>query len=150
MTTELDKRETALSVRHFDASILAGQVRATTIAMYKKAFGAYLAFAGSWAQALDPATLAQWRTVLANTELSPNTVNRMLSSVRAVMKTAAEQGYVSSEVYQRFEAVRGVKVGAMKDKLKEEIEKAQEVLKNMKKKTMLSKEQISKTFETVH
>lgn len=119
MTNEIIKIDATLSTFHFDASILAGQVRATTIAMYKKAFGAYLAFAGSWAQALDPATLAQWRTELANAELSPNTVNRMLSSVRAVMKTAAEQGYVSSEVYQRFEAVRGVKVGAMKDKLKE-------------------------------
>jgi len=119
MTTEIIKVNAALATFHFDASILAGQVRATTIAMYKKAFGAYVAYAGSWAQALDPATLARWRAELATAELSPNTVNRMLSSVRAVMKTAAEQGYLSVEVTQRFDAVRGVKVGAMKDKLKE-------------------------------
>lgn len=118
MTNEIIKIDAVLASFQFDVSILAGQVRATTIAMYKKAFGAYLTFAGSWAQALDPAILAQWRTELANTQLSPNTINRMLSSVRAVMKTAAEQGYVSSEIAQRFEAVRGVKVGAMKDKLK--------------------------------
>lgn len=118
MTNEIIKIDTVLVPFQFDASILAGQVRASTIAMYKKAFGAYLTFAGSWAQALDPAMLAQWRTELANTQLSPNTINRMLSSVRAVMKTAAEQGYVTSEVAQRFDSVRGVKVGAMKDKLK--------------------------------
>jgi len=119
MTNEIITVDNALIIRQFDPSILAGQVRATTIAMYKKAFSAYLTFAGSWSQALDPATLAQWRTVLAVTALSPNTINRMLSSVKAVVKSAASQGYVSSDIAQRFEAVRGVKVSAMKDNLKD-------------------------------
>lgn len=103
----------------FDPSILAGQVRASTIRMYKKAFGAYIAYAGDWATALDPATLARWRTELSNQTLSPNSINRMLSSVRAVMKSAAEQGYISSDLAQQFDSVRGVKVAAMKDKLKD-------------------------------
>jgi integrase len=120
MTTEIIKLPDApLALATFDPSILAGQVRASTIGMYKKAFSAYLAFAGSWAQVLEPSILARWVAALANAELSPNTINRMVSSVRTVMKSAAQQGFVSSELAQRFDAVRGVKVGAMKEKLKE-------------------------------
>ncbi len=119
MINELIHVEASIVVRTFDPTLLAGQVRASTIAMYKKAFGAYVAFAGSWEQALESATLAQWRTVLAGQALSPNTVNRMLSSVRAVMKSAAEQGYLANDIAQAFDSVRGVKVSAMKDKLKD-------------------------------
>lgn len=108
----------ALVSRPFDPSLLAGQVRPSTIAMYQKAFTAYTAYAGAWSVALDPATLAQWRTALSGQALSPNSINRMLSSVRAVMKAAAEQGYLASEVAQAFDSVRGVKVSALKEKLK--------------------------------
>ena len=113
------KVEASLAPVTFDPSILAGQVRASTIGMYRKAFKAYTEFAGSWAAALDPATLARWRTELSGQALSPNSINRMLSSVRAVVKSAAEQGYIASDLAQRFDAVRGVKVAAMKDKLKD-------------------------------
>lgn len=113
------KVETSLAPATFDPSILAGQVRASTIAMYRKAFRAYTEFAGSWAAVLDPATLARWRTELSGQALSPNSINRMLSSVRAVIKSAGEQGYVTADLAQRFDAVRGVKVAAMKDKLKD-------------------------------
>ena len=44
----------------------------------------------------------------------------MVSSVRTAMKSAAQQGLGSSELAQRFDAVRGVKVGAMKEKRKED------------------------------
>lgn len=115
--TTTTQNEITLST--FDPSILAGQVRASTIAMYRKAFQAYCTYAGSWVSALDPSTLARWRTALSSEALSPNSINRMLSSVRAVMKSAAEQGYIQSEVAQRFDSVRGVKVAAMKDKLKD-------------------------------
>ena len=111
--------EAALITDTFDPSILAGQVRQSTIGMYRKAFKAYTEFAQSWTAALDPATLARWRTALSNEALSPNSINRMLSSVRAVMKSAAEQGYIPSETAQQFDAVRGVKVAAMKAKLKD-------------------------------
>ncbi len=119
MTNEITTVEASLVVRTFDPSLLAGQVRASSIAMYKKAFSAYVAFAGSWVAALRPSTLSQLRTVLAGQALSPNTINRMLSSVRAVMKSAAEQGYLANDVAQAFDGVRGVKVSAMKDKLKD-------------------------------
>jgi len=120
MTTEIiPLPEAAISLNTFDPNILAGQVRSSSIKMYQKAFTAYVAYAGTWGAALDPATLARWRTVLSGEQLSPNTINRMLSSVRAVMKTAAEQGYIPNDVAQAFDSVRGVKVGAMKDKLKD-------------------------------
>lgn len=119
MTTEIITVEANIIPRTFDPSLLAGQVRASSIKMYQKAFTAYVAYARTWGAALDPATLARWRTELSGGTLSPNTINRMLSSVRAVMKTAAEQGYIPNDVAQAFDSVRGVKVGAMKDKLKD-------------------------------
>lgn len=120
MTTAMIKLDAApLAPRTFDPSLLAGQVRPSTIGMYKKAFKAYVTYAGDWGAALDPATLARWRTELSTQKLSPNSINRMLSSVRAVMKSAAEQGHISSDLAQQFDSVRGVKVAAMKDKLKD-------------------------------
>jgi len=104
--------------QRFDAGILAGQVRQSTIDLYKRDFRAYCEFAGTFDAALQPSTLAQWRTELASGEKSPNTVNRQLSSVRTLMKAAAEQGYISHETAERFDNVRGVKVAAMRDKLK--------------------------------
>src|SRR5215467_32254 len=67
----------------FDTSILAGQLAASSIEMYERDFRAYLDFAGSVESALDASTLAKWRTVLANeTQMSPHTINRMLSAVK--------------------------------------------------------------------
>ena len=120
MTTAMIKLDAVpLAPRTFDPSLLAGQVRPSTIGMYKKAFKVYVNYAGDWGAALDPATLARWRTELSNQKLSPNSINRMLSSVRAVMKSAAEQGHIPSDLAQQFDSVRGVKVAAMKDKLKD-------------------------------
>ena len=51
----------------FDTSILAGQVSETTIAQYKLHFATYLAFAGSFENAITPATLALWRQHLLET-----------------------------------------------------------------------------------
>lgn len=114
----VSKRADITQGTEFDPSILAGQTRQSTIDMYRKAWKAYTEFAGDWQITTNPATLAQWRTELAKTDVSPNTINRMLSSVRAVMKRAAEQGYLSHEAANAFNAVRGVKVSAMRDKLK--------------------------------
>jgi integrase/recombinase XerD len=103
----------------FDASILAGQLAASSIAMYERDFRAYLNFAGTPDAALDAATLARWRTALANdTSMSPNTINRMLSAVKRLMKEAAAQGYTSHEVAASFEQVKGVKVAALKTRTK--------------------------------
>lgn len=120
MTTVLAIPQDAdrLTIAVFDPSILAGQVRPSTIAMYRTAWSAYVGFAGGWAAALQPATLAQWRAELATGNLSPNTINRMLSSVRAVVKAAESQGYVAPGAAAAFESVRGVKVAAMRENLK--------------------------------
>src|SRR5690242_19026220 len=78
----------------FDTSLLAGPLRESSRAMYGGDVAAYLAFAGSTEAALDASTLSHWRTALSADEraYSPNTINRMLSAVKRLMKAAAEQG----------------------------------------------------------
>ena len=76
MTTELITFATLNAIqpanKTFDTSILTGQVRQSTIAMYKRDFAAYVDFAGGSVSALDAAFLAQWRTELSKTNKSPN------------------------------------------------------------------------------
>ncbi len=110
--------QTELATTTFDPSILAGQVRQSTIDMYRKAWKEYTSFAGSFAEATQATTLARWRVELAKMDKSPNTINRMLSSVRAVIKAAEGQGYVQPGTGEAFDTVRGVKIAAMRDKLK--------------------------------
>ncbi len=103
----------------FSADILAGQLAPSSIAMYRRDFAAYLQFAQSADAVLAPATLARWRTHLANnTHLSPRTINRMLSAVKRLMREAAAQGYTSSEHAAAFEQVAGVKPKALKNRVK--------------------------------
>lgn len=103
----------------FDTSILAGQVGPSSIAMYTRDFKAYLDFAVTPENALLSSTLARWRTWLANnTTMSPNTINRMLSAVKRLMKEAAIQGYISFECAESFRHVDGVKVAALKTRLR--------------------------------
>lgn len=101
-----------------DISVLAGRVRPSTAQMYRRDFAAYLAFAGTASAAMDPSVFAQWRAVLAQSGKSPNTVNRMLSAVRAVMSAAADAGYVEASLADAFRAKRGVTVGALRENLK--------------------------------
>ncbi len=104
----------------FDASILAGQLAPSSIAMYTRDFRAYLAFAGNITTATEPATLARWRTHLAqDTAKSPNTINRMISAIKRLMQEAAIQGYLSSESAGAFQQIRGVKGAALKDRIKQ-------------------------------
>jgi integrase/recombinase XerD len=107
-------------LEHVNASILAGQLAPSSIAMYTRDFAAYVEFAGSPTLALDPAMLARWRTHLAQaTSKSPNTINRMLSAVKRILREAASQGYVSHEVATAFEQVTGVKLVALKNRIKD-------------------------------
>jgi site-specific recombinase XerD len=100
--------------------LLAGQLAPSSIQMYKRDFAAYVTFCGGDARAaLDPASLGRWRTHLAQeTTLSPNTINRMLSAVKRLVKEAAAQGYVPSETAAGFRAVDGVKAKALKQRTK--------------------------------
>ena len=103
----------------FDASILAGQLAPSSIAMYTRDFAAYIDYAGDPSAIIDSATLARWRAHLAQaTEKSPNTINRMLSAVKRIMREAAAQGYLTHEVATAFGQVTGVKVAALKDRIK--------------------------------
>lgn len=103
----------------FDASLLAGQLAPSSIAMYRRDAAAYLAFAGEPALALRPETLARWRTHLAQeTECSPNTINRMLSAIKRLVREAANQGYVNFETSEAMTRVAGVKQSALKQRMK--------------------------------
>lgn len=119
MTTELATTNHGMIRSALDPAILAGNVTQSTIAMYRKAWAQYIDFAGNdFAKATDPATLATWRAKLATGKLSPNTINRMLSSIRAVIKEAEAQGYLGAGIGEAFDQVRGVKVAAMRENLK--------------------------------
>lgn len=118
--TTTQQQPTALAAAlGFDTSILAGSVSESTQRMYRRDFTAYLQWAGSAAAALQPTTLAQWRAHLATaTTISPNTINRMISAVKRLIKEAAVQGYTTHETAAAFEQVQGVKVKALKERQK--------------------------------
>jgi len=87
--------------------------------MYRRDFAAYVTYAGSAEAALNPATLNRWRAQLATeTKHSPHTINRMISAVKRVIKEASKQGYLLAEVAGAFKRVDGVKVAALKERLK--------------------------------
>ena len=101
------------------ASMLAGQLAPSSIAMYERDFRDYLRFAGSIEIAADAVTLARWRAWLAQeSDKSPNTINRMISAVKRLMKEAAVQGYLPGETAAAFEQISGVKTAALKDRVK--------------------------------
>ncbi len=104
----------------FDASILAGQLAPSSVKMYTRDFEAYLAFAGSAEAAVKASTLARWRAHLAQaTDKSPNTINRMISAVKRLMREAAAQGFIPASLAQEFDQVSGVKVAALKQRVKD-------------------------------
>ncbi len=116
MTGQLIPANTSLS---FNSSILAGRLAPSSIAMYERDFKAYLAFAMTPELALEPSTLARWITHLAaDTDMSPNTINRMLSTVKRLMKEAAQQGFIAQELRLSFDKIDGVKVAALKTRTK--------------------------------
>lgn len=104
---------------NFDSQILAGQLAPSSLAMYQRDFQSYLRFAGSPHAAVDAATLARWRAHLAQeTTMSPNTINRMISAVKRLMREAAVQGYVPAATAATFENIAGVKTSALKTRIK--------------------------------
>ena len=119
ISTETPQKQAASPVP-FTAQLLAGQLAASSIAMYERDFRTYLAFANDFEQAMRPSTLAQWRTHLAqSTELSPNTINRMISAVKRLVREAAVQGYIDHETASAFAQISGVKTAALKQRIKD-------------------------------
>ena len=103
MTTALaTTTAAAIAARRFDTSILAGTKSPNTIEQYKMHFAAYCDFAGSFADAMQPATLARWRQHLYENgytlkdgtvkQYSVNAINQRLAAIRGVMVEAAQQG----------------------------------------------------------
>lgn len=106
----------------FDVQVLlAGQLTQSSIDMYRRDVAAYQAWAQSHdLDTLNALTLAAWRDDLAlSTTMSPNTINRMLAAVKRVVKQAASKGMVDAHVAMQFETLRGVKVKALKSRLKD-------------------------------
>lgn len=112
--------------QHFDTAILAGTKSPNTIEQYRMHFAAYCDFAGSFAAATKPATLARWRLHLfengytarngAKMQYSVNAINQRLAAIRGVMAEAAQQGYMAHAVADDFRAVKGLKQTAAKER----------------------------------
>ena len=124
-TTQLD----LVTDDGLDVSVLAGQVGPRTASMYQRDTKAYTVWAKT--QQLDPlvpSTFARFRASLATVpyndkgdHYSPRTINRMLSAVKAVVREGSVQGYLGPQgrdLAKQFDDVVGVKVVAMKDRVK--------------------------------
>lgn len=100
--------------------LLAGQITATSIAMYRRDVAAYAAYADSEGlPQFDPQTLTQWRDHLAtDTQMSPHTINRMMSAVRRTIKETAARNMIDASVAHAFATVAGVSVRSLKERLK--------------------------------
>lgn len=105
----------------FDTDLLAGHLRDSSRAMYARDIASYVAFAAQERlNPLEATTFARWRAALASSPnaYSPNTINRMLSAVKRLMKEAAEQGKLDPETAAAFAERRGVSTKALKERLK--------------------------------
>jgi hypothetical protein len=106
----------------FGMELLSGQLRESSRGMYARDILSYLDFAGCVEAALDAATLKRWSMRLAQkdhpAQYSPYTIDRMLSAVKRLMAEAAAQKLLAHKVADSFEARKGVKVRALKERLK--------------------------------
>ena len=101
-------------------TLLAGRLAASSVALYTRDCGAYVAFCGyDSTVALRAETLRRWRTCLVqDTTMSPQTINRMLAAVKRVVKEGLVHGLVAREVAEAFAQVEGVSVVALRHRLK--------------------------------
>ncbi len=115
--------ETAL-VRHTLPDIrelLAGQLAASSIKVYRESVAQYARFATErQMEQFDAQTLVLWRDHLTlSTRQSPNTINRKMSAIRRTVKEAAARRMISSAVAYDFSLVEKVKVRALRSRLKQ-------------------------------
>src|SRR5712672_1710933 len=101
-------------------SILSGQLAESSIAMYKRDVQAYFDYAEKYSLPwLAPLSLVSWRDALAlQSEMSPNTINRMIAAVKRIVREMAERKMIAREVNLEFSQVRGVQMKALKARLK--------------------------------
>lgn len=100
--------------------ILAGQLSGSSIAMYQRDVKAYREFCTTQAHnPLDPQTLALWRdSLVLDGNMSPHTINRMMSAVKRVIKEASGRKMIEPTLRVQFNDIPGVKVKALKGRLK--------------------------------
>ncbi len=103
------------------ASILTGQLAASSIAMYKRDVQAYVDYASQQQRAwLDAQTLVAWRDVLSlQSAMSPHTINRMMAAVKRLVREMATRHMLDDAAALQFDRVRGVQVKALKTRLKQ-------------------------------
>ncbi len=111
----------------FNQEILAYRLDSSSRRMYTRDVHAYLEFAHTPEQALQPATLIRWMNHLAQVTIpgtqkgySPNTINRMASAVRRLMKEAGKQDLLDPRVADAFSKVEGVSKQALKGNLRKQ------------------------------
>lgn len=99
---------------------LAGRLSPSTVEQYREAWAMYAAWAGGQGLAVgDAETLRAWRDYMVReTRLSPNTVNIRLAAVKRVVLEGARRGVVDLALADRFRLVEGVRLRAMRDRLK--------------------------------
>src|SRR5260221_1402673 len=100
--------------------LLAGRLAASTIAIYRLDIAQYQTFCFEHdLQQFDPQSFVAWRDhLVVNTELSPNTINRMLAAIRRTIKEAASRHMITSGVAYDFSVVESVSVRALRGRLK--------------------------------
>jgi len=97
-----------------DPSIVESVVSAASAAIYRRDFAAFEAFAGA-EDVTNPAQFAAWREhLIKQTTLAHATVQRMLTSVRMVMREAAARALISKAAYADFQFVRSAQARTMK------------------------------------
>ncbi len=139
----IDKRSRELTrFFGFNQSILTRRASPQTLRVYCRDFYAYLEYAASLtridpllyasdpvALALAPSTLARWMTYLSEETTkssetgkpySPNTINRMGTAIRRIMKEAGVQHYLDPDVVKGFHDVEGASKKAYKGRLRKD------------------------------
>jgi integrase/recombinase XerD len=102
-----------------DPALLTGQLAPSSLVGYRRDVTRYLHFCGDEQPADEAASLARWRTFMAqDTRLSPSTINRRLAAIKRLVLEAASQGFVDKTAAEAFRHVVGVQAKALKDRMK--------------------------------
>jgi site-specific recombinase XerD len=100
-------------------SLLAGHLAPASLVGYGRDLAAYAHFCTPPASPLQAASLVAWRTYLAqHTRVSPHTINRRIAAVKRLVAEAALVGQVDATTAEAFARITGVKVPALKARLK--------------------------------
>jgi len=101
-------------------TLLSSQCGPSTIVGYQRDCNSYLRWAKEQGkEPLDSQTLLSWRDDMSlHTTLSPNTINRYLSSIKRVVLEARRHKLIDRDTALDFQDVTNVKVRSLKSRLK--------------------------------